>query len=41
VLAFAARHRPDAERAFLLTRRPRIEHLDYDWRTNALASVRE
>jgi hypothetical protein len=36
VLAFVSRHVPAPDRAFLEARRPRIEHLDYDWRLNAL-----
>jgi hypothetical protein len=36
VLAFVSRYLSDADRSFLETRHPRIEHFDYDWRLNAL-----
>jgi len=41
VLAFVSRYLSDADRAFVETRRPRLEYFNYDWRVNALAAQPE
>jgi hypothetical protein len=41
VLAFVSRYLSDADRAYLETRRPRIEFFAYDWRLNDLAGAPE
>jgi len=41
VPAFVSRYLSDADRAFVETRHPRIEFLDYDWRVNALVAKLE